>query len=45
MPMCSPRLLLFIAILATGPLAHSQSIPYGNNPATGHYVNVGDAKM
>jgi pimeloyl-ACP methyl ester carboxylesterase len=22
-----------------------QSVPYGNNPATGHYFNVGDARM
>jgi alpha-beta hydrolase superfamily lysophospholipase len=44
-PMCSPRLLLFFAIIAIGSHARSQSIPYGNNPATGRYVNVGDAKM
>jgi pimeloyl-ACP methyl ester carboxylesterase len=44
-PMCSQRLLLFFAILAIGSRAHSQSIPYGNNPATGRYVNVGDANM
>jgi pimeloyl-ACP methyl ester carboxylesterase len=43
--MHSPRLLLFFAILASGLLARSQSIPYGNNPATGHYFNVGDARM
>ena len=36
--MSSARLLLFIAILRQlATLAHTQSIPYGNNPATGHY--------
>ena len=25
--------------------AYSQSVPYGNNPAAGHYFSVGDAKL
>jgi pimeloyl-ACP methyl ester carboxylesterase len=43
--MVSPRLLLFVVLLIAASQVRGQSIPYGNNPATGHYFNVGDAKM
>ena len=35
-------LSLFIFLSAS---AFSQQIPYGNNPQTGHYFNVGNCKI
>jgi len=37
-------LLLFVLGQITFS-AYSQSVPYGNNPAAGHYFSVGDAKL
>lgn len=36
---------LIIVLCLIQPLAFAQSIPYGNNPSAGRYVNVGDAKI
>jgi pimeloyl-ACP methyl ester carboxylesterase len=37
---------LFLALLiGAAQNVHAQSIPYGDNPAAGGYVNVGDAKL
>jgi pimeloyl-ACP methyl ester carboxylesterase len=35
----------FVFLMANGIYSFSQDIPYGNNPAAGNYVNVGDAKI
>ncbi len=37
--------LISISISLKAQTPNSVSIPYGNNPATGSYVNVGDAKL
>jgi pimeloyl-ACP methyl ester carboxylesterase len=36
---------LFCFILFLNLSAFSQKVPYGNNPAAGHYFNVGDTKI
>jgi pimeloyl-ACP methyl ester carboxylesterase len=37
----TPILILFLYFIES----FAQDIPYGNNPAAGHYTNVGDAKI
>jgi pimeloyl-ACP methyl ester carboxylesterase len=39
------KIVLCIACLLISIVLTAQSIPYGNNPAAGKYVNVGDAKI
>ena len=36
---------LLCLVLLSGLSVRCQSVPYGNNPATGHYYNVGDARL
>lgn len=41
----SPKVLLISLLLSISLAAHCQEIPYGNNRQTGHYFNVGDARI
>jgi len=38
-------IISYLLFLIGGNDCFSQDIPYGNNPAAGHYFNVGDAKI
>src|ERR1043165_2247513 len=38
-------MILGVSLLACVLTTNAQDIPYGNNPAAGRYVDVGDAKI
>jgi pimeloyl-ACP methyl ester carboxylesterase len=38
-------LLLFLIAARAGAAAQAKTIPYGDNPGAGHYLQVGDAKI
>ncbi|MES2730545.1 MAG: alpha/beta hydrolase [Bacteroidota bacterium] len=39
------RIALSLLLLVQTAFAFGQGVPYGNNPQTGHYFNVGDARL
>lgn len=39
------KAFLLFALLIVGQISFGQTIPYGNNPKAGKYINVGDAKL